>query len=642
MPPTALYTSKQQPIPLGALLGRGGEGSVYAVAGDPNKVAKLYHQPDPKKGLKIGVMAKMCTPELLRVSAWPIDTLHPAPGSAFAGVLMPCIRDGREIYCLYSPTQRRQEFPQADWSFLIVAARNLADAFATVHANKCIIGDVNQGNVFVSPRAEVRLIDCDSYQILTSTIRFMCEVGVGHFTPPELQGYAFASVLRRVNHDAFGLAILIFHLLFMGRHPFAGRYSGKGDMPIEDAIKGFRFAFGAQARTRQMSPPPLALALAHVSQPVATLFERAFAPEGAQERGRPTPAEWVAALDQFRGQLKACARYPGHKYFASLTACPWCELERQGATDFFLTLATAAAVGSTFDLAAVWKQIAVYGQMVAPQMPAPPAKTAQAAPWPPAARMGRLAARASWALPVIALIAISNHAMPPGYFWLAVFLTVLFNMLSPHRSVLTTRRQALADLERQLRETEARWQREVGPLVSAHAGKYATLRVAKRDLEGLPAYHQEQKQRLVAERERDQLHHFLERYQIKDGSISGVGKGRAATLASYGIETAADISETRLAPIPGFGPVRTRALMAWRKACEQRFRFDPKKGVDPADLAALQKRVDSKRRDLEATLLVGAKELQQAKSRIDLQAKTTSQELLRIHDRLGQARADLA
>ena len=403
MPSTMLYTGKQQPIRLGALLGRGGEGSVYSVAGDANVVAKVYHQPDPKKGQKIGVMARVCTPELLRVSAWPIDTLHWAPGGAFAGVLMPCIREGREIYCLYSPTQRRQEFPQADWSFLILAARNLADAFATVHANKCIIGDVNQGNVFVSPLAEVRLIDCDSYQILTSTIRFMCEVGVGHFTPPELQGHAFASVLRRVNHDAFGLAILIFHLLFMGRHPFAGRYSGKGDMPIEEAIKGFRFAFGAQARTRQMSPPPLALALAHVSQPVATLFERAFAPESAQERGRPTPAEWVTTLDQFRGQLKACARYPGHKYLASLTACPWCALEQQGATDFFLTLATAAAVGSTFDLAAVWKQIAVYGQTVTPQMPAPQAKTVQAAPWPPAARMCRLAARASWALPVIAV-----------------------------------------------------------------------------------------------------------------------------------------------------------------------------------------------------------------------------------------------
>ena len=232
--------------------------------------------------------------------------------------------------------------------------------------------------------------------------------------------------------------------------------------------------------------------------------------------------------------------------------------------------------------------------------------------------------------------------MPVGFFWLAVFLTVLFNMLSPHRSVLSTRRQALADLERQLRETEARWQREVGPLVVAHARKHATLQGAKRDLEGLPAYHQAQKQRLVAERERDQLHHFLERYQIKDGSISGVGKGRAATLSSYGIETAADISEARLDPVPGFRPVRIRALIAWRKACEQKFRFDPRKGVDSADLAVLQKRVDGKRRDLETTLLVGAKELQQARARIDLQAKTISQELLRIHDRLGQARADVA
>src|SRR4051812_24821096 len=34
------------------------------------------------------------------------------------------------------------------------------------------------------------------------------------------------NVERKPEHDAIGLALLIFHLLFMGRHPFAGRFQG--------------------------------------------------------------------------------------------------------------------------------------------------------------------------------------------------------------------------------------------------------------------------------------------------------------------------------------------------------------------------------------------------------------------------------
>ena len=41
-------------------------------------------------------------------------------------------------------------------------------------------------------------------------------------------------------------------------------------------------------------------------------------------------------------------------------------------------------------------------------------------------------------------------------------------------------------------------------------------------------------------------------------------------------------------------------------------------------------------------LIESAKEFQQARARIDLQVRAISQELLRIHDRLGQARADVA
>src|SRR5205814_7863741 len=66
------------------------------------------------------------------------------------------------------------------------------------------------------------LIDCDSFEITDGKTVFPCMVGVPTYTPPELQGQSFQGVRRTKQHDAFGLAVLIFHMLFLGRHPFAG------------------------------------------------------------------------------------------------------------------------------------------------------------------------------------------------------------------------------------------------------------------------------------------------------------------------------------------------------------------------------------------------------------------------------------
>ena len=72
--------------------------------------------------------------------------------------------------------------------------------------------------------ATVALIDADSFQFSLNGKSYPCVVGVPDFTPPELHGKNLASVQRTIEHDNFGLAVAIFHLLFMGRHPFAGRY----------------------------------------------------------------------------------------------------------------------------------------------------------------------------------------------------------------------------------------------------------------------------------------------------------------------------------------------------------------------------------------------------------------------------------
>ena len=142
-----------------------------------------------------------------------------------------------------------------------------------------VIGDVNQSNVLVSNKGFVALIDCDSYQVEIKGQSYPCEVGIDLFTPPELQGRSFRNLIRTQNHDRFGLAVLVFYLLFMNRHPFAGRYLGQGDMSIEQAIRQHRFAYGRAAASFQMQVPQHALPLSALSNQLVELFERSFRPE---------------------------------------------------------------------------------------------------------------------------------------------------------------------------------------------------------------------------------------------------------------------------------------------------------------------------------------------------------------------------
>ena len=54
-------------------------------------------------------------------------------------------------------------------------------------------------------------------------------------------------MLRTPEHDRFGLAVLVFQLLFMGRHPFAGRHPERA-IPVETAMREGLFAFGTAPR----------------------------------------------------------------------------------------------------------------------------------------------------------------------------------------------------------------------------------------------------------------------------------------------------------------------------------------------------------------------------------------------------------
>lgn len=338
-----LFDDRGQRVLLGKELARGGEGAVYNLETTNDYVAKLYLSPiTQEKAQKLKHMTSCQLAELAKFAAWPRTTLrqHPNDSIPLGFIMQRLPKDGQAIHQIYNIKSRMRQFPNANWSFLVATAMNCATAFETLHAQGHVVGDINAQNVVVSQRATVFLIDCDSYQIKVNGNIHRCEVGVPEYTAPELHNQDFSQVNRTSNHDNFGLAVLIFQLLFM-RHPFSGKFIGRGDPPeLPQLIQSFRFPFGRNARQYQLEPPPNWPTLEYVTPGMQEMFERAFA-QASVGNGRPTATDWRLALENLKQELHHCEAEDSHHYYRKARTCPWCESASKAGVEFFVTLTYA-------------------------------------------------------------------------------------------------------------------------------------------------------------------------------------------------------------------------------------------------------------------------------------------------------------
>jgi DNA-binding helix-hairpin-helix protein with protein kinase domain len=651
-----LYDSQARPIDLGSQLASGGEGVIYLLPGNPGSVAKVYHKPSAAKAAKLSAMARDASAELLKVAAWPTDTLHEAANGPVAGFIMPQVTGYDEIHKLYGPAHRRKSFPTADWAFLVHTAMNCAIAFDTVHARNYVVGDVNQSNILVSRQALVRLIDCDSFQVQSNGRLFLCEVGVAQYTPPELQDGNFSQAARTPNHDRFGLAVLIFHLLFMGRHPFAGRFLGSGDMLLERAIKEFRFAYAPWAGQVQMSPPPFALPMSVLTADLANLFDRAFRPGSEASNARPAAAEWQTALADFQKELVACSAEAGHKLPRQLGKCPWCEIMGSGGPNFFVGVAIVEVIFSPDQamLARLWSRIEAIPdlafQYTRPHVP--PGQeikpTVHAAAFPSNRKLQWIVG--SLALAVLSLLLAGPSAgklvcldLPIvlflGVWWLALVVNSPLGRVKRHKlHEWRARYHAVNRAEAQWHDILCRFQGEFQQLK-------ASLAVGRDGFLNLKADYEADREKLEQNKQAMQRELFLQSRFISDAvankEISGIGPGRQVLLESNGIETAYDIRKNKVRAIRGFGPVLVGNLLAWKKRVASEFRFDPSQGIPEADLTALAQKYRQQQDLLRVRLERGAFDLQALSHRATEGLRSHWQTIERLVVDLAQAEADL-
>lgn len=597
--PPQLIDAAGRPFPLDSQLGSGGEGAVFAIPGNGNLAAKIYHPShrSAERFEKLNAMIAQSNSELLKVAAWPTGLLFDARSRAPVGFVMPRLIDFREIWCLYLPVERLKFFPSFGWRSQVGAASNLAAAFDEVHKAGCVIGDVQLRNAHVSPQALVRLVDCDSFQVNGNGKRYLCGVGLAHYTPPELQGKDLRNLVRTENHDLFGLAVLIYQLLFVGRHPYAGVYRGSGDPSFEQLITEFRFAQGPMASSWGMDPPPFTPTFADIPPDVGMLFRRAFE-RGSEKGSRPKAIQWCHALKQLVDNTVKCTADEGHQFWRGAKRCVWCEIAAKGGPEYYFGVSSGASTFAVDEeqLREVIKRLEAFrpDDIEYDRNQFTSAEPVEGEELPEGLHDQRTATTI-----LILVICLCVLMMPLGFirgficiiaFLAALVFSIwlaLLYLFSPWQKELQRRQKRLRRERNNLRELEDEWQDAVVRYHREHDKLSRSIRGLIADCRALASQYQAEVRRLAANAEAVARLRHLRFHLLADAEIPKIGAGRKQILASYNIFTAAEVDENTIRSIKGFGDALTRNLMNWKAEVLQKFRFDPMTAVSPGDQKAL-------------------------------------------------------
>lgn len=634
---TEVFTATGRKLTLGALLGKGGEGAVHHINESPDLAAKIYIA--GKASERRDKITAMCDSGIAKSNtfvSFPMEPLRSSKGE-FLGFTMRKVGGFKTIHDLYGPGSRKVEFPAADFRFLVQSALNLAIAVSSVHNTGCVIGDINHSGILVSGQALVNLIDSDSFQYRAAGKTFRCKVGVPEYTPAELQGASFDAVDRTANHDNFGLAVLIFQLLFLGRHPFAGRFLGTGDMDIKRAISERRFAYSARKSESRMEPPPYVPELSDIDPDIQAAFELAFSRGAESGAGRPSAASWVGMLNRLKADLKQCKAEPSHHHSSRLSSCPWCKLERSlGRPLFPAKHVTADAVMNVGDL------LAQINRIPTPRNPPPAEDVVGLSPGMTISAVGK-SARSERAAAIAAAfggIAVGAYlASEINGFWGIALMAGCAFMIFRAKDLGRKFASELASATSGWEDAKKKWQAAAGPEeFTAKRGRYVYLVGLHQQL---PGKERNRLQELEKKKRDLQLRKYLEGQFIDRAKISNIGPGRKATLASYGIETAWDIKTTDVTRVPGFGPARAADLKGWLATVERKFVFNASIPTDPREVQRVKSEIAKERGELERELRNSLPDLNRIADHAAGLCKTAPPTLADALTRLRQVQLDI-
>lgn len=638
-----------QELHIGKRIGKGGEGEVFAISNMPGFAVKAYLPGIvAEREMKIRAMVNARLVDNASMVAFPHQVAVDGRGT-FAGFVMRLVEKHKEIHELQTPSSRQKHFPKADYAFIVRVALNIARVFAQIHTTGCVVGDINQRGILVSSAATVALIDADSFQVSDGQQRYLCVVGVPEYTPPELQGKSLKTIVRTTDHDAFGLAVCLFQLLCMDRHPFSGRFTGQGDMPLENAIADYRFAYSS--RSTGMVPPPGTVRLDDFTPKIAQLFETAFSPNHVGKR--PSASKWVEALGELEAVLRVCSHNKLHRYARNAKECPWCRMEKvYGHTLFLDTDLTTINVqnghldpttGYVLDIPGL---LSVINSVIVPSSISVTIPSVAVAPHPSQAakdarskkQLGPLAKIAGIGVLFAAAYAFTSGV--PGILALVIAAFgcwLLFRSSSPEDGLLIEHQKVTRTLSSRIEQLQ-----RTSPIERVLRIKAEALDAIE-EFKRLASAFGNIRNEYEKLRRQKQLDAHLLQFPIRGAHIPKVNSGDIAQLASYGFTTALDAKRRDVQQVHGIGPVKSSNIAAWIQRAEAKFQFQST--YTPEDRLQIQKaqnEIITKQQGVEDRLKKLVAKFRQEAQSFERWKSSRDPELAQLAQQLTQVEIDLS
>ncbi len=279
---------------LGDLVGEGGEGSVYAVRGNPSQVVKIFdrdHRTEHRKAkLELLLSHELETPGI----GFPSHIITNGDGD-FVGYAMPRAT-GKDLQAtIMRPARFKRMYPTWTKADLVDVCVSFLEKVAYLHSLNILLGDINPKNLMVDEHKNVWIIDADSWQVEG----YPCPVGTAMFTASTITG-DYADALRTVEEERFAIATMLFMILITGQFPYARAGADGGDFAA--LIKEGKFAFQFQGASDQDQPEGnWKFMWSHLPFQIKRLFWHTFQRQGGSRYDRrPTANEWLAAFREYR------------------------------------------------------------------------------------------------------------------------------------------------------------------------------------------------------------------------------------------------------------------------------------------------------------------------------------------------------
>lgn len=623
----------------GRKLGQGGEGVVYEVRENVGLVIKIYnHDLTQERIEKLTYMASISSTELNKFAAWPLDVVRNEKGKT-CGFIMRKLVAFVPLHMLFSPMERKKLFADKGYNYLVHVARNLAMAFYKIHQMGIIIGDVNEANILVNPSGMVAMIDCDSFQVKNGKRYHFCEVGVPRYTPPELlEKGSFTNVVRTVNTDAFSLATLIFQMLFLGRAPFTGINQTKDDFDEEKAIRTKEFAYSLKRINKRLMPAKHSLSLKKFPADISKLFHKAF----EEESNRPTPKDWVIALDAMDKQLVQCNSFKVHYYPQTMQECPWCRFNAEEGIVFFLDETHLAPISTLTDIGRFvngYKPEKLHVKKLSENYAIASLTAA------PIDKKFYNLKKKSWIMYVtIALLTVIASLLIGWVFILGGLIAIMLsNLFFPTqlklKEELTIRQKKFDSLKTRFKSIIKQHGK------SAEVDKYnktaARIDNLIKTFKYLPAEFATQKKRIEEKHFNAKYKYHLFQFEISQHKIPAFGEAKKRLLFDNGIRNAADIGKLNSRKVNGIGPKNIQTLLDWQKKVGANFNYQPDLESINKEISTAANQIDQKRQQLEGEIRTEYKNLQVIKAGIQASVKTVEHQYLDAARKLYQAKLDL-